>query len=392
MRLLLVSAHGADVSYGGAERYVADLATGMRDRGFDPSVLSAFPVRTSPPGIETTTLHATDWRTSRLRRLRNHIGDVVSTPGPRLGEAIEAARPDLVHTSNLPGMSSAVWESARRAGVPVVHTLHDYHLLCPRTTLVRRDGAPCRPHPLLCGLRTKRLQRWAGAVSHVIAGSEYLLRLHRDFFPGARRHVIRLPVAPLADQPHTPPAAPLRTIGYLGGLASTKGVAALLEAAPALVDQGLTIRIAGDGPLRPDVEAAAARGAVVYDGFVDGARKVEFMAACDVGVVPSLWDEPSGPPYVVCEWLAAGRPVLSSPRGGLAEAIEALGGVLPVEPTRAGLLDAVRHLGGEHEWRRALAAVKRPDGLEDVERWLDQHEGVYHAAMGISAAAAGVPS
>src|SRR5205807_1521843 len=160
-------------------------------------------------------------------------------PGPALRRAIADARPDLVHTNNLPGISSAVWESARQAGVPIVHTLHDYHLLCPRTTLVRRDGAPCRPHPLLCGVRTSRLRRFAG-----------------------------------------------------------------------------------DGPLRPELAAAAARGSLGYDGFLDGSRKLDFLAACDVGLVPSLWDEPSGPPYVVCEWLAAGRPVLATPRGGLAEAVE----------------------------------------------------------------------
>ena len=233
MRVLLVSAHGADTSYGGAERYVSDLALGLRDRGYEPRILSAFPPRETPEGIETAVLHATDWRTSGTRRLRNHLGDVLSVPGPALRRAIADARPDLVHTNNLPGISSAVWESARQAGVPVVHTLHDYHLLCPRTTLVRRDGAPCRPHPLLCGVRTSRLRRFAGAVSHVVAGSEHLLRVHRGFFPRATEAVVRLPLAPLDGAAPEPPAAPLRTMGYIGGLAPTKGVRLLVEAAPA---------------------------------------------------------------------------------------------------------------------------------------------------------------
>ena len=386
MRVLLVSAHGADITYGGAERYVSDLALGLRDRGFEPRVLSAFPPRETPEGIETAVLHATDWRTSRSRRLRNHLGDVLSVPGPGLQRAIADARPDLVHTSNLPGISSAVWESARRAAVPVVHTLHDYHLLCPRTTLMRRDGAPCRPHPLLCGLRTRRLGRFAGAVSQVVAGSEHLLRVHRGFFPRAAQSLIRLPLAPLGGAAPAPPAGRLRTIGYIGGLAPTKGVRALVEAAPALARQGLTVRVAGDGTLRPQVEAGAARGSLVYDGFLDGSRKVDFLAACDVGLVPSLWDEPSGPPYVVCEWLAAGRPVLVTPRGGLVEAVETLGGVFPLEPTAEGIVSAVAGLRDEPEWRAAVAAVPQP--AEDaVERWLDEHERVYRAALGARAPA-----
>jgi glycosyltransferase involved in cell wall biosynthesis len=380
VRVLLVSAHGADISFGGAERYVSDLALGLRDRGFEPRVLSAFPQRETPDGVETAVLHSTDWRTSRTRRLRNHLGDVLSVPGPRLTQAIADARPDLVHTNNLPGISTAVWESARRASVPVVHTLHDYHLLCPRTTLVRRDGAPCRPHPLLCGLRTSRLRRFAGAVAQVVAGSEHLLRVHRGFFPRAAETVVRLPFAPLDASAPEAPDHPLRTVGYIGSLASMKGVRALLEAAPALARLGLTVRVAGDGPLRAEAEAAAARGSLVYDGFLDASRKVAFLAACDIGLVPSLWDEPSGPPYVVCEWLAAGRPVLASPRGGLAEALETLGGVLPVEPTAEGILSAVAGLRDEQAWRAAVAAVPAP-AAEDVDRWLDEHERVYRAAL-----------
>ena len=49
------------------------------------------------------------------------------------------------------------WQAARRQGIPVVHTLHDYWLLCPSTTLTRRDATPCRPSPFLCGARTRRM-------------------------------------------------------------------------------------------------------------------------------------------------------------------------------------------------------------------------------------------
>ena len=47
--LLLVNAHGADEFSGGAERYVAQLADGMGERGFDVEILSAFP-RTTAAG------------------------------------------------------------------------------------------------------------------------------------------------------------------------------------------------------------------------------------------------------------------------------------------------------------------------------------------------------
>jgi len=379
VRVLLVSAHGADTSYGGAERYVADLARGLRGRGHEAIILSAFPPHQLPNGIDAVALYASDWRTSETRRLRNHLHDAVGLPSPRVARAIDDARPDLVHTNNLPGISTTIWASARRRSLPVVHTLHDYYLLCPRTTLTRRDGTRCQPHPLLCGARTRRLRRFAHAVTDVIAGSEHLHHVHRGFFPGARNSVVRLPIVPWPGiAPRQPDA--LRTIGYIGGLTSIKGVRQLVDAAPALSELGVTLRLAGDGPLRPEVEAAAARGSVVYDGFVDGAAKSAFFAGCDVGVVPSEWDEPSGPPYVVCEWLAAGRPVLASERGGLAEAASTLGGVLLLEPSARGVVTAVRRLRAEQEFRAVVASVPTADA-SDFDRWLDEHEQIYASAM-----------
>jgi glycosyltransferase involved in cell wall biosynthesis len=387
MRILLVSAHGADEAFGGAERYVRELALGLSARGAEPVVLAAFPPRRNDAGLETIVLHSTDWREDRVRRLKNHVGDVTAFVGRRVTETIETVAPDLVHTSNLPGFSTAVWEAARRAGVPVAHTLHDYHLLCPRTSLLRRDGSPCRPHPLLCGLRTRRLARWAPAVSQVVAGSEHLLRRHAGFFPAASEHVIRLPLTPVAPTPLPPPADEPRSVGFLGTLGPNKGVRALLAAAPVLAREGITVRIAGDGPLRAEVEAAAAGGTVVYDGLVSDAGKLRFLAECDVGLVPSLWDEPSGPPYVVCEWIAAGRPVLATPRGGLREAIETLGGVCPVEPTPEGIAAAVADLRREDRWREVVATLPRIEDDRDLDRWLDEHERVHRAALGAPAVA-----
>jgi glycosyltransferase involved in cell wall biosynthesis len=369
MRVLLVNTHGADPAYGGAERYVRDLAHGLRGRGHEVVVLSAFQPK-ADAGIETLVLHEQDWRESRARRIRNHLDDLASKPSRQLASILAQVEPDLVHTNNLPGISTGAWEVARRAAIPVVHTLHDYHLLCPRTTLTRRDGRPCSPSPLFCGLRAKRLIRWAGGVTELIAGSEHLLRVHRGAFPTATEHVIRLPLSPPPDGAVTP-SHNLTTLGYLGALSDVKGVRLLLDAAESLAASGIGLRMAGDGPLRASVEASG----VHYVGRVDGPAKWEFLSSCDAGVVPSLWNEPSGPPYVVNEWLAAGRPVLTTKHGGLAEAIG--GAVRAFTPRPEGLVEAALGLREPRTWRAAIAALPNAARGEDAERWLDDHLEVY---------------
>jgi glycosyltransferase involved in cell wall biosynthesis len=377
-RLLLVNAHGADEFSGGAERYVAQLADGMGERGFDVEILSAFP--SHDRGRRVTVLHDSDWRTSRSRRLRNHVGDVLAVPTKRLAEFVARAKPDLMHTNNLPGFSTAIWRVAEQHGVPVVHTLHDYHLLCPRVTLLQPDGAPCRPHPLLCGLRAKRLARWAGAVSQLIAVSNHLLDRHADLFPGVTRHTIRLLVPP-PERAFPPPGDRLATLGYLGSLERTKGIERLLAAAPGLARLGCDVRIAGNGRLREEVEAAAAREPnVTYEGPVSGERKDRFFEECDAGIVPSVWEEPGAPSMTVLEWLGARRPVLVSPRGGAAEIVDELEGVIPVQPEADEIVRAIEELRSPDRWRDLLPRVHPP--AASLEDWLSAHERVYREALG----------
>ena len=365
MRILLVNANGADVSAGGAERYTADLAAGLRERGHDVHLLAAAPPRAETVDVPTTVLHGSDWRDSLTRRAANRVADLRADPRQELVRAVAQSAPDVVHTGTLPGITTAVWQVAARANVPVVHTLHDYYLLCARTTLTRRDGSACR-RGAYCSLRTRRLLRHGRFVSQLIGVSSHIVGAHRTLLANAAPHVVRHPLEPEAT---TAPQWPPRTLGYIGRLEREKGVGVLLEAAPALQAEGVSIRVAGDGSLRADVQQAA----VEYVGVVHGEEKRRFLEACDAGVVPSRWLEPGGPPYTLLEWLAAGRPVLASRRGGLAETPELFGSVEAFEPEPDALVAAVARL-------RARAPVDPPRPTADRERWLADHERIYELA------------
>jgi len=365
VRILLVNANGADVSAGGAERYTADLVTGLRERGHDVHLLAAAPARSTTVDVPTTVLHSTDWRDSLSRRVANRVADFWAESSGELMRAVSETAPDVVHTGTLPGMTTAVWQVAARAGVPVVHTPHDYYLLCARTTLTRRNGSSCRPG-IYCSTRSRRLLRHGRFVSQLIGVSSYMVEVHRRLLAKANAHVVRHPLEP---EPTTAPNWPPRTLGYIGRLEQEKGVGLLLAAAHALQAAGVTIRMAGEGSLRSEVE----RSPIHYAGVVQGEEKRRFLESCDVGVVPSVWLEPGGPPYSLLEWLATGRPVLASRRGGLAEAPELFSGVEGFEPRPEDLVAAVAEL-------RAGAQVAPPRPVGDRDRWLADHERIYGLA------------
>ncbi len=152
-------------------------------------------------------------------------------------------------------------------------------------------------------------------------------------------------------------------VGYAGRLDTHKGVFLL----PRLLTEhpGWTLRIAGAGPARADLEAEARKHGVferiTYLGHLSGESLAEHFRACDVTVVPSLptprWLEQFG--RVAVESMACGTPVVASRSGALPEVVGD-GGLL-VEPGDVGALaDAVAELSQSDVWRdRRAKGVRR---------------------------------
>src|SRR5205807_513311 len=91
---------------------------------------------------------------------------------------VAALRPDVVHTENLIGLSVGIWRLARAASIPVVHTLQDYQLLCPRGTMFRR-GRSCARQCRACRIFTAR-RRAASVVPATVVGiTKFVLAMHQ---------------------------------------------------------------------------------------------------------------------------------------------------------------------------------------------------------------------
>ena len=297
-----------------------------------------------------------------------------------LRRALAGSRPELVHTSNLPGFSTAVWETARQAGVPVVHTLHDYHLLCPRSSLTRRDGTPVLPASRRSArFRTRRLARWAPVVSDVIAGSDHLASSASGASSRMRASRSSACRSSPVSRPRAAAPAGAAALDRLPRRArpGERAFASCSRGPGSSSSSGSRVRIAGDGRLRqarsrqPPPSSTSARCSERREGRASSRRPTSPSS-------PRRGRSRTVPPYVVAEWVAAGRPVLCSTRGGLAEA-RALPGVVGISPTAEGIVAGARGL--LESWDTVLADVEPVRGSEDVERWLAQHEAVYRRAV-----------
>jgi glycosyltransferase involved in cell wall biosynthesis len=216
------------------------------------------------------------------------------------------------------GLSISALIAPARLGVAHVHTLHDYWLICQRSTMVARDGRPCERRCVRCRAfsNARRAASRRGFPHVVVAPSEAIAREHAAFPPVAERvRVIRHPVEPVARTPRREGGA---RIGYLGQLVPIKGVETLLRAFSSLSNSGSALVVAGDGPLSSAV-AGAAGERVEYLGWLDEDGRERFFSRIDCLVVPSEWKEPA--PLVVNEAAARGVPVVASAIGGIPELV-----------------------------------------------------------------------
>src|SRR5579862_3384773 len=57
----------------------------------------------------------------------------------RFGKFLDEIRPDVVHFQHVTCLSTTCVHEAKKRKIPVVFTLHDYWLICPRGQFVKRD-------------------------------------------------------------------------------------------------------------------------------------------------------------------------------------------------------------------------------------------------------------
>ncbi|MEK6289071.1 MAG: glycosyltransferase family 4 protein [Acidobacteriota bacterium] len=114
------------------------------------------------------------------------------------------------------------------------------------------------------------------------------------------------------------------TILFVGRLIEIKGLDVLLKAMKGI--DGLRLIVAGDGELRNGLESMASDLAINarFIGRVGALEREELLSVCDAVVIPSrvlAGGRTEGMPVVCLEAFSAGRVVIASRAGGLAEAI-----------------------------------------------------------------------
>lgn len=313
---------------------------------------------------------------------------------------IEETKPNLVHCHNIyHQLTPSIIGAAKKLGVPVVLTLHDYKPLCPTYNRLR-NGKPCSD--CLDGdfshvLRNRcadgslgksallyaeaAVQRFMGSYENVdafIAPSRFMQESIAHRVPDER---IKQLYNGIDTNDVSGSGVDDGYVLFLGRLVQEKGAETLLKA-HANSSAGWRLVVAGTGPLS-DVLKAQYNPSILV-GYLAGDALKEMIDRASVVVVPSEWYENC--PMSVLEAMAYGKPVVGSRMGGTTELIEDGKTGLLFEAGNAGELTSVLdRLMASAELRRQMGNA----GRQRVESLfsLDKHNAglmeIYKSVIGV---------
>ncbi|MDA8133617.1 MAG: glycosyltransferase family 4 protein, partial [Desulfobacteraceae bacterium] len=108
---------------------------------------------------------------------------------------------------------------------------------------------------------------------------------------------------------------------YIGRLSAEKGISTLLKAFKTLKAESTRLLIAGDGPMRAELETMAGQDSRVrFMGYLSGQALSDVTRNARAVVIPSEWYENA--PISVLEAFAFGKPVIGARIGGIPEMVD----------------------------------------------------------------------
>jgi glycosyltransferase involved in cell wall biosynthesis len=249
---------------------------------------------------------------------------------------------DIIHCCHLMRIGEIV-RSAQKQRIPVILTLTDFWLMCPRGIAITQGGVLCEGSN--DGLRCKRecygggfwkeiipdRFRQTGVVfdyaAAVVSATLFLKRMFENKGYSQNIHIIRFgkDYKNVRKNVRTYTKDSVITIGYISSLSPHKGALLLLDAFMQVNPKNIRIKIYGDTSSDPEYFAILKKiskrhPGIEFCGKYDYEEMPRILDCVDIIAVPSLWWENS--PLVLLRSLAHNVPAIVSDLGGLTEIIK----------------------------------------------------------------------
>jgi len=298
-------------------------------------------------------LHVVNSCRSRLQeRYRHTLID------QRFVQVLDSFQPDIVHVGHLNHLSTSLLNEATSRSIPLVFTLHDYWLMCPRGQFIQRNSKEpcglcsgqsnekCAKQCYSCrysgaedevdldrsfqekwiGRRMNHIRELVTSIDRFIAPSRYLMdRFIRDFgLPKEKTLYLDYGFDLERLKGRKRRSSEPLTFGYIGTHIQSKGIQDLIQAFGMCKGEA-QLKIWGrereeTKVLKRHIETfpVDVQKRISWMGEYENPKIVsDVFNHVDMIVVPSVWVENS--PLVIHESLQVGVPVLTADAGGMKE-------------------------------------------------------------------------
>lgn len=327
---------------GGTETVYFNTANLLREAGHEVVFFSFRDVRNVPCEHD---MYFAD-KGNKLEQLCHYFYN--KNASRKLEELIVAEKPDIAHIHLLwGGMSPSILEVLRRNKIPIVHTVHEYRMVCPAYLFRDGKGRQCerckggRFYQCLLHRCSKRsflesffmtLEMYyrnykyhpTGLIDGFLFVSNFTRRKHVEHdsrFSNVRAQVLyNCPDSIIKDSLDVTLDTHKSYYLYYGRLSLEKGVETLLRAFEH--HSQLKLKIVGTGPLEKDLKCFCMEKGLTnieFLGFKTGKELFDLVARAKYVCVPSECYENN--PMSVVESYSLATPVIGARMGGTAEIV-----------------------------------------------------------------------
>jgi len=376
----------ARLNMGGPALHVAYLTAGLRERGYDTTLVAGTLAR----GEDSMAFVAHDLDVPvvtipELGREISPVRDLVATV--RLAGLIRRERPQIVHThtakAGTVGRLAALLAGGRRPPI-VVHTFHGH--------VLRGYFGPVRSRFF------RWLERWLARHTTALVAVSPQVRddlVALGVAPPEKFAVIRLGIeleqrvadgdSRTATRRYLGIPPDRFAVGWIGRMTAIKNTEDVLSAFKRLRDRGVeaTLCMVGDGPDRPQLEQRAHELGIMRDTLFLGYQQevAALYAAFDALVLPSSNE---GTPVSVIEALAARTPVVATRVGGVPDVVrEGEDGFLVDTGDTEALAERLARLADDPQLRERMGDAARDRVLPRyaVARLVDDVDRLYRSLL-----------
>ena len=377
---------------GGSESYMLTLGEHLEKLGHQDEYFGMFDEKNTVHNTAEKYTQNMDFHSSGLARFLYPFKIIYSFEAKKkLIEVIDSFKPDIIHMNNINfQLTPSIIDAAKKKGVPLVQTVHDYQMICPNHLLYNFDkNVPCekcvkgshinciknkcihnsRVKSVLGVIEAKlySLLKTYNKVDLFICPSFFLenkLLNARAFYKGKTKTIHNF----INKKDFSGSAEETKPyIIFVGRLSKEKGIENLAAAARLLPQY--TFKIAGNGP---DEELLNNVPGIERLGFLTGNELTKAMAEAKVLILPSVCYENC--PLTILEAHSLGVPVITMNSGGMAELVKnGVTGTLIDEPTPEGIAEKIKATLQNEEYYNTLKenCKNEKDNILSVETYTD---------------------